>query len=153
MVTTYDLFDKKHKRDLRNFKFRIGAYGILRKGNKILVQRHPLLKQFGLPGGGVDIGEKIIEGLYREFKEETGLTVKIGHLLGVEEDMFTWKGEDSQSVLLYYEVKKTGGKLLKNGNQSDTGEVKYVDLSSLTSRNVQRVYWKMIKGYKRLKEK
>ena len=150
IVIAYDLFDKKHKRPLRNFRFRVGAYGILKKGEKILVQRHPLLRKYGLPGGGIDIGEKIASGLYREFKEETGLKVKISRLITVGENLFTWKGEDAQGIFIYYEVKKIGGNLLREGNRKDTVEVKFVDIDKLSKANIQKIYIDAIDEYKRL---
>ena len=47
-----------------------------------------LNKPFGiaLPGGFVDIGEKVENALIREMKEETNLDVKIQRLLGVYSD-------------------------------------------------------------------
>ena len=149
IVIAYDLFGKKQKRPLGNFRFRVGAYGILKKGEKILVQRHPLLEKYGLPGGGIDIGEKIASGLYREFKEETGLDVKIKRLVAVGESLFSWEGEDAQSILIYYEVKKIGGILLHKGNRKDTSEVKFVDIDRLTKNNTQRVFLKFIEEYKK----
>ena len=54
-----------------NYKVRVGVYGIISTGNKIL-----LTKQDGngihLPGGGVDDGEQKIHALVREVREETG---------------------------------------------------------------------------------
>lgn len=149
-ILAYDLMAKLMKRrNLKNFKFRIGAYGILKDGNKILVGRHPLSHKYALPGGGIEIGEKILEGLKREFEEETGLKVKATKLLFVNENMFTYKGEDAQGVFIYYEVKKTGGKLLKNGNGEDTAEVKFMDLAKLSEKNIQKTYWRVIKEYKK----
>jgi len=148
VIEVYDLFDKKHKRNLKNFKFRVSAYGVLYKANKILVQRHPKLKTFGLPGGGVEIGETINNSLVREFKEETGLRVGIGKLITVTEGFFTYEGEDAHSISITYEVKKVGGKLLLEGNQDDTGEVKFMKLKDLTENNTQRVFWEIIKAIK-----
>jgi ADP-ribose pyrophosphatase YjhB (NUDIX family) len=102
VIEVYDLFDNKHKRNLKNFKFRVSVYGVLEKGNKILVQRHPKLETYGLPGGGVEIGETINNSLTREFKEETGLTVKVEKLITVTEDFFTYEGEDAHSILITY---------------------------------------------------
>lgn len=146
-VVAYDLFDKKHNRDLKYFKFRIGVYGILKIGKRILVQRHPLLTKYGLPGGGIDIGESILEGLYREFKEETGLKVKIKRLIYVGEDMFTWHGEDAHGVFIYYEVKKIGGVLKFRGNDQDVAEAKFIEINNLTKENTQRIYWPAIRIY------
>lgn len=146
VITAYDLFDRKHKRNLKNFKFRVSVYGVLSKGNEILVQRHPKLKSYGLPGGGIEIGETINNSLVREFKEETGLEVSIGRLITVTEDYFTYEGEDAHSILITYEVSLTGGELLSEGNQDDTGEVKFIDLRDLTKKNTQRVFWEIIKA-------
>ena len=132
----------------------MGAYGILRVGNKILLQRHPLLNKFGVPGGGIEMGESLGRGLYREYQEETGLRVRRGEVLGVDEDYFTFKGEDIHGIFIYYEVFRVGGKILKDGNDFDTAEVKSIDIKDLNSDNVQKVFWHFLKEYiKDLKSK
>ena len=147
-IITHDLFGKKHKRWLKNFKFRPGAFGILRQGTKVLVQRHPKIKSFGLPGGGVRINESIPHALEREYFEETGIEVKTGKLLGIAEDFFTYYDEDIHGINIFYEVKKIGGKLLSNGNGSDTGEVKFMEIDKLMKKNSSRSQWKFIREYK-----
>jgi 8-oxo-dGTP diphosphatase len=144
-ILAYDLFDQKHLRNLKDFKFRIGVYGILLHQDQILVQRHPKLKTYGLPGGGVDLGESLETALIREFKEETGLKIKKDKLITVTEDFFTYKTENAQSVLISYTVQKIAGKLLSNGNHSDTAEVKFVPLKSLNQTTTQRVFWPIVK--------
>jgi len=146
-VTSHDFFDKRQKRPLYKFRFRVSAYGILKVGNKILLQRHPLLSKFGVPGGGIGMGESITQGLYREYEEETGLKVKRGKLLDVDEDYFTSGGEDVHGIFIYYEVLRTGGKMLKDGNGSDTAELKFIDIKDLNQGNVQKVFWGFLKEY------
>lgn len=60
---------------------REGAYGIvLNDENKIAVVKN----QFGyfLPGGGIEEGESYEECLVREFREETGYSIKINRFIG-----------------------------------------------------------------------
>lgn len=146
IIIAYDLLGKKHKVNLKNFKLRVSVYGILKERNKILLQRHPLSKQFGLPGGAIELGESINETLSREYYEETGLKVKPIKLIDITEDFFTWRGENAQSILIFYEVKKIGGKL--SPKHQDSAEARYIGLNKLTKNNTQRVFWKIIKNLK-----
>lgn len=141
-IKAYDLFGNEHQRELKNFKFRASAYGVLIENGKILLKRHPAIEKFDLPGGGIELDETIHEGLVREFKEETGLSVEIGKLLFVEDSFFTYNGEDAHGILIFYEVKKIGGTLTTN--KEDSVEVKYLDVDSLNHDNVHRSCWNMI---------
>lgn len=145
IIEVFDLFGEKHKRNLKNFKFRVSVYGALCNKGNILLQRHPRLESFGLPGGGVEIDETIKTALSREFKEETGLDVDIGNLISVTEDYFTYEGEDSHSVLITYEVKRKSGRIIRQGNHDDTGEVKFMNLDKLNRETVQHVFWPILK--------
>lgn len=51
---------------------RNAARAIVLKGENILMLYTPRYHDYTLPGGGIDEGEDIIEGLVRELKEETG---------------------------------------------------------------------------------
>jgi ADP-ribose pyrophosphatase YjhB (NUDIX family) len=145
-VMAYDLFDNVHQRELKNFKFRPSAYGILRQGTKILFKRHPAIEKFDLPGGGIELDETISKGLIREFKEETGLKIKVDKLLSVEDNYFTFEGEDAHGLLIFYEVEKISGELTPNGE--DSVDVQYFEIDSLTKENVHRSCWNIIQQIK-----
>lgn len=49
----------------------------------VLLQRRSDNGLWGLPGGGVEIGESVSTAIIREVQEETGLTVQIERLVGV----------------------------------------------------------------------
>lgn len=70
-------------------KVRVRACGIcLQEKKLLLVYHHQIAGQYNLwspPGGGVAFGESVQAALVREFKEETGLTVKPGRFLFVSE--------------------------------------------------------------------
>ncbi len=49
----------------------------------VLIERHYEPYGFALPGGFVEVGERVENAVLREVKEETGLDAKIVKLLGV----------------------------------------------------------------------
>jgi len=62
---------------------RPGAYGILRRGNEVLITFQSSPKpEFQLPGGGIDPGETAIVALHREAREETGWAIRVERRLG-----------------------------------------------------------------------
>ncbi len=61
---------------------------ILYQGKVVLIRRKnpPFQGCFALPGGFVEVGERVEEAAVREAKEETGLDVELLKLLGVYSD-------------------------------------------------------------------
>ncbi|HVZ80883.1 MAG TPA: NUDIX hydrolase [bacterium] len=68
---------------------RIRAAGILVKDDRILLVRHEKngKSYWLLPGGGVDFGESVAEGLRREFQEEVGLDIQVGPMVLVHDSI------------------------------------------------------------------
>jgi len=70
---------------------RVATRGIIFKNGKLLCQRlkpqaDGTARDFWCaPGGGLDIGESLTDGLHREMIEETGITPKIGRLLFIQQ--------------------------------------------------------------------
>src|SRR5258708_16451779 len=62
----------------------VGAI-IIEDARVVLVKRaHPPLQaEWSIPGGVLEVGELVREAAIREAREETGLTVEPGELLGV----------------------------------------------------------------------
>jgi ADP-ribose pyrophosphatase YjhB (NUDIX family) len=50
---------------------------------RLLLQQRSDGGQWGLPGGSLEIGESVTEGVIREVCEETGLAVTVRRLIGV----------------------------------------------------------------------
>ncbi|HCD51048.1 MAG TPA: NUDIX hydrolase [Balneolaceae bacterium] len=75
--------------DIYSGKIRIRVCGLLfREGRLLLVKLHSPVTNKDLwipPGGGLEFGESLHTALKREFKEETGLTIKVGELLHINE--------------------------------------------------------------------
>lgn len=67
-----------------NTRIRVGVAVVVRDSRGwILLERRSDCGLWGLPGGGIEPGESVLEAAIREVKEETGLVVKINGLIGV----------------------------------------------------------------------
>jgi 8-oxo-dGTP diphosphatase len=73
-----------------------------RDDNRVLLIRRgqpPLLGEWSLPGGVLECGETLREAVVREAREETGLLVETGEMLGVYERMIR---DDEKRVRYHY---------------------------------------------------
>jgi 8-oxo-dGTP diphosphatase len=64
----------------------VGVGGVvIENGRALLIRRgsEPLLGQWSIPGGTLELGESLEHGVVRELKEETGLTVRIVEMIEV----------------------------------------------------------------------
>lgn len=125
-VICSDVDGNKEEVSAKDLSFRPSAYGITIKDGKVL-----LFKQwdgYDFPGGGIDLGEEIKEGLKREVKEETGLDVSVGKVVACENSFFKTPFENRlvHSILMYYLCEVTGGELSKAN--LDQYEKTYADM-------------------------
>ena len=65
----------------------VGVGGVIvdERGRVVLIRRRyePMAGRWSLPGGGVEIGETLEEGVAREMLEETGFEVEVGPVIEV----------------------------------------------------------------------
>ena len=80
-----------------------------RRGRLLLVRRGrpPFLGRWGLPGGFCEWKETTEQCCAREAKEETGLTVRVGRLLGVYSD--PERDPRGHNVTVLYEARPVEG--------------------------------------------
>ncbi|GHV01317.1 DNA mismatch repair protein MutT [Clostridia bacterium] len=81
--------------------------GVLIRNDQILVQREKDGNEYALPGGHIKIGETSIDGLIREFIEETGTNINVNRLVWVEETFWKWGKKDAHTISFYYLISLT----------------------------------------------
>lgn len=103
----------------------VGAI-IIENCRVVLVKRAhpPLQSQWSIPGGVLEVGELVREAAVREAREETGLIVEPGELLGVYDRVLRDAGQRVQYhyVLVDFLCRRIGGELAA---ADDAAEVRW----------------------------
>lgn len=129
----------------------VGAI-IIEADRVVLVKRaHPPIQgQWSIPGGVLEVGELVREAAIREAREETGLVVEPGKLLGVYDRILR---NDQQRVQYHYVLvdflcRRVGGELHA---ASDAEQVCWFRQEDLTALNLADDTLDVIrKGFKTL---
>lgn len=104
----------------------VGAV-IVDNGRALVVRRatEPLKGQWSIPGGMLELGEKLREGIVREVREETGLEVEVFDVLDVFDSIFPDLDGRTQYhyVLIDFLCRPLGGQLRAG---SDVSEAQWV---------------------------
>ena len=110
----------------RPVEVRIGTIAIIFNGRgEILLEKRSDNSFWGLPGGGVDVGESIEQTIVREVLEETGLQVRVKRLVGLYSDPAYYSinkypdGKVVQTVTACFECKRMSGELRISNESTD----------------------------------
>ena len=87
-----------------------------------------------MPGGGVELGEKIADCLIREFQEEAHVTIAVGEFLAVHEAIHL----PLHAVELFYQVKLLQGEAFL-GHDPETTVQSMVALAWFTPEEVMEL--------------
>jgi 8-oxo-dGTP diphosphatase len=116
----------------------VGVGAIIIEGERVvLVKRaHPPIQgQWSIPGGVLEVGEMVREAAIREAREETGLIVEPGELLGVYDRILhdAEKRVQYHYVLIDFLCRRLGGEL---SAASDAAEVRWFTREELPALNL-----------------
>jgi ADP-ribose pyrophosphatase YjhB (NUDIX family) len=98
---------------------------------------------WALPGGGMDLGESIVETAVREVKEETGLDIEVIGLIGVYTNprhvIAYTDGEVRQQFSLCFTTRLIGGQLHVDSESTDIAWTRPQDIESLSMHPSMRL--------------
>ena len=108
----------------------VGAVIKDRSGRLLLIRRghEPGKGQWSIPGGRVEAGESDAEALAREIREETGLVVTIGRLIG---SVRRPAGDGREFDIRDYAATVTGGALVPGDDADDAAWAGQAELDGL----------------------
>jgi len=110
----------------------VGVGGVVVHRKRVLLIRRgsePLKGEWSIPGGLVELGEELADGVRRELKEETGLDVEPLQVLTVF-DRITRDGDRVRYhyVIVDYVCRRRGGRLKPDSDVVDARWVRHEDL-------------------------
>jgi 8-oxo-dGTP diphosphatase len=117
----------------------VGVGAVIVNGGRVLLVRRatePLKGEWSVPGGMLELGEKLRDGVRREVLEETGLIVEPGEVLDVFDSIFT----DGQGrteyhyVLVDYLCRPISGQATAG---TDVSDVKWVSENELPAMGLR----------------
>lgn len=109
----------------------VGVGGvIIENGRALLIRRgsEPLRGEWSIPGGTLELGESLQEGVARELREETGLEVRVLELIEVFDRIFPQDGPQGLEakrrprfhfVIVDYLCERIGGELRAGSDVTD----------------------------------
>ncbi|EIM76447.1 NUDIX hydrolase [Nitritalea halalkaliphila LW7] len=130
-------------------RLRTRVNGVLIEEGKVLLLCHRMGPErlfWNVPGGGMEFGSSARENLRREFREETGLEVRVGAFLGVHE----YLEPPLHAVELFFQVERVAGEPMLGKdpempeNKQLLEELRFMDaknIAALPQDAVHQLFW------------
>lgn len=117
----------------------VGVGGVTIQDGRVLIMRRayaPLQGEWSIPGGGLDVGETIADGIRREVEEETGILVRVFDQIETFERILR---DDTGRVQYHYVIldylcEAAGGELRAGSDATDVAWVAEEDLQKYRLR-------------------
>jgi 8-oxo-dGTP diphosphatase len=119
----------------------LGVGGVvIDNGRALLIRRgsEPLLGEWSIPGGTLELGETLEQGVARELFEETGLTVRVIELIEVFDRIYLEsaagtgegkKGPRFHYVIVDYLCERVAGEAMAGSDVTDVAFAREEELS------------------------
>jgi 8-oxo-dGTP diphosphatase len=135
----------------------VGVGGVvIEQGRALLIRRgnEPLLGEWSIPGGTLELGETLEEGVARELLEETGLTVRVTELIEVFDRIYLdsvagtsegKKGPRFHYVIVDYLCERVAGEAMAGSDVTDVvfaseGELDKFKLTETARRILKKAF-------------
>jgi ADP-ribose pyrophosphatase YjhB (NUDIX family) len=131
----------------------VGVGGVVIENDRALLIRRggePLRGQWSIPGGTLELGETIEQGVARELLEETGLAVRVLDFLEVFDRIFVDPASLRRTprfhfVIVDYLCERTGGQPSAGGDATDVAfasedELERFQLTETALRVVRKAF-------------
>ena len=104
------------------------------------------------PGGQVEVGENLIDGVIREVKEESGIDVIVSHLVGIYSNTATYEGHSGveivpTKVMFDFVCEPVGGELTTSDETSDSRWVRKEEVLDLVAAPALRTRYQAYLDY------
>ena len=107
----------------------------------VLRGREPNKGLWTVPGGRVEAGEYLADALQREVREETGIDIQVGDLLGVLER----RGDDHHFVILDFLAQPRAGTTLTPSD--DAADARWVPLPEVAKLDCAPRFVETLRGW------
>ena len=118
----------------------VGVGAVIVQGDRVLLVqrgRDPMKGQWTLPGGVLEVGESLVEGVIREVREETGLDVEVLELVELLDRIHREDGRVRfHYVIADYLCRVTGGELHA---ASDADAVRWIERAEWNSHSALKI--------------
>jgi len=132
----------------------VGVGGVIFDGASVLLAKRgqePAKGTWSLPGGAVELGERVVDALKREIQEEVGIEIELGGLIRVLDRII----QDQENRVRYHYViiDYWGWKVSGHPTPgSDTSDICFVPLEGIRKMDIHREVRETILMAEKLRE-
>ncbi len=122
-------------------RIRPSVYGLIMHDDHLLLVRGRHTGLFALPGGGIEVGERMETALKREIQEEAGIEIEVKQFLNFQEDFFYYdpNGHAFHSLQFFYWCAPLSFELATDDqvDDEDVEKPRWIPISDLTAASFQ----------------